>query len=410
MTRRGNRTARVAAADLAKTLSEAGFTAWFAGGCVRDTLLHRTPKDWDIATSATPAEVRALFPRARAVGESFGVMLVLRHHHPIEIATFRTDGVYSDGRHPDAVTFAGPEEDAQRRDFTINGLFQDPQTGEIHDFVGGVADLEARRLRAIGVPQARFEEDDLRMLRAVRFASALELEIDAGTEDAICARSGHLAGVSRERIGDEVRRMLRHEHRVRAACLMQAWSLDQAIFGRRGDGSSWQHLTVLGSLEDPPLPALLAAWALDQGGMWDAIDALVGHWRASLLLTNAETHGMRDCLDARDQCKQWASLDVAGKKRLAAGVGFASAHELLRSTQPELAACLDQELVGLRQSGLSPQRLVNGDDLLAHGHIPGPDLGRVLEAVYDAQLRGEIHSKTEAIQLASQFIGHQETP
>ena len=408
MTRRGNRSPRVAAVDLAKTLAEAGFTAWFAGGCVRDELLGRTPKDWDIATNATPEQVRQLFPRARSVGESFGVMLVLRHNHPIEIATFRSDGTYSDGRRPDAVTFAGPQEDAQRRDFTINGLFQDPHTGEIYDFVGGVADLEARCLRAIGEAQDRFMEDDLRMLRAVRFAAALDLAVDPKTEAAILARSGNLAGVSRERIGDEIRRMFSHASRVRAATLIQAWSLDNAIFADQGAGELWPRLNSLGA--DVDFPAVLAAWALDRAVSQGTAEELVGQWRSSLLLTNAETNGMRACLDVLARSQDWPSLDTAGQKRLAANDWFEPARLMLRCVQADLVNEIDRDLIVLRQSGLAPERLIGGDDLLANGHMAGPDLGRVLESVYDAQLRGEIESKNEALDLARRLAGLSEAP
>jgi len=166
-------------------LQQAGFLAYWAGGCVRDHLLGRPAKDYDIATQARPDEVLKLFPASHAVGRAFGVILVHQDGHTYEVATFRRDLGYPDGRHPEAVVFTGPEEDAGRRDFTINGLFYDPLSGQILDFVGGRADLAARTIRAIGDPASRFAEDYLRMLRAVRFAATLGFSLDPATAEAI---------------------------------------------------------------------------------------------------------------------------------------------------------------------------------------------------------------------------------
>ena len=180
-------TARDAATDLARRLTAAGHLALFAGGCVRDKQLGREPKDYDIATSARPEEVVKLFPGANEVGAHFGVVIAKHHGHQVEIATFRTDGSYKDGRRPEAVVFSTPEEDASRRDFTINGLFEVPETGEVIDHVGGLPDLRAGVLRAIGDPQVRFSEDALRLLRAVRFSCVLGFEIEPGTLQAIAS-------------------------------------------------------------------------------------------------------------------------------------------------------------------------------------------------------------------------------
>ena len=172
------RSPRDIAADIAATLRKAGHVAWFAGGCVRDQLLGRDPKDYDIVTDATPDDVLKCFPRAQPVGAAFGVMLVRRHGMSVELATFRSDGIYVDHRRPETIEFATAREDAERRDFTVNGLFYDPETDEVHDYVDGIEDLNARILRAIGDPEARFNDDHLRMLRAVRFHAALDMEID----------------------------------------------------------------------------------------------------------------------------------------------------------------------------------------------------------------------------------------
>ncbi|MDL5052727.1 CCA tRNA nucleotidyltransferase [Oscillatoria laete-virens NRMC-F 0139] len=169
------------AKQIVQTLHDAGHTAYFAGGCVRDMLMGRAPHDYDVATSATPGQVIGLFPRTESVGAAFGVILVILDGIPTEVATFRTDGDYSDGRRPDAVHFSSPEQDARRRDFTINGLFHDPLTGQTLDYVGGRDDLAGKLLRAIGEPSRRFAEDKLRLLRCVRFATTLDFRIEPAT-------------------------------------------------------------------------------------------------------------------------------------------------------------------------------------------------------------------------------------
>lgn len=199
---------RTAATEVVRVLSSAGHVAYFAGGCVRDMLLGLECKDIDIATSARPREVAALFPGSRLVGVHFGVVLVPMGGFFFDVATFREDGEYVDGRRPENVIFSSPEKDAQRRDFTVNGLFENPMTGEIIDFVGGKKDLESGILRAIGIPQDRFHEDALRLLRAVRFAVTKGFEIEEETYRAISACSGMLALISPERIRDELDRIL----------------------------------------------------------------------------------------------------------------------------------------------------------------------------------------------------------
>jgi poly(A) polymerase len=201
-------TSRDAALELAHRLRAAGHEALFAGGCVRDRLLEREPKDYDIATSARPEQVTGLFPGSNEVGAHFGVVIAKIGSHHIEIATFRTDGSYKDGRRPESVSFSTPEEDAQRRDFTVNGLFERPESGEVIDYVGGVADLRAGVLRAIGDPVARFTEDGLRLLRAVRFATTLGFEIEEETLAAIRECAPLLERISPERIRDEFSKIL----------------------------------------------------------------------------------------------------------------------------------------------------------------------------------------------------------
>ena len=202
------------ASEVTVSLQRAGHTAYWAGGCVRDAILGRAPKDYDVATSATPDEVRELFgfKRTLPIGASFGVITVVgpKSAGQIEVATFRRDGGYSDGRRPDSVEFTDAREDAVRRDFTINGMFFDPATEEVIDFVGGQEDIKRQVIRAIGDPHKRIEEDKLRMLRAVRFAATYEFALDPQTRDAVSAHAAEIEVVSGERIGAELVRMLSH--------------------------------------------------------------------------------------------------------------------------------------------------------------------------------------------------------
>ena len=196
------------AREIARQLRAAGHAALFAGGCVRDGLLGRAPKDFDLATSATPDQLEQLFKRTVATGRAFGVIQVVLAGHPTEVATFRRDLGATDGRRPDAVAFSTPEEDAQRRDFTVNGLFSDPETGAIIDYVNGRADLEQKIIRAIGAPRERFAEDYLRLLRAVRFAATLEFAIEPATLAAVQELAPRSGAISAERIQQELSRLL----------------------------------------------------------------------------------------------------------------------------------------------------------------------------------------------------------
>ncbi|MFM8458387.1 MAG: CCA tRNA nucleotidyltransferase, partial [Chthoniobacterales bacterium] len=220
---------KAAATDIARRLQQAGHTAYFAGGCVRDELLGLDPHDYDIATSAKPTEVQQLFPHTQAVGAHFGVILVMEHGRAFEVATFRSDHEYIDGRRPEMVTFSTPEEDAARRDFTINGMFHDPVADKFIDFVGGQADLKFKTLRAIGDPVARFREDKLRLLRAIRFAARFGYEIDPATWDAIKAHAADIHAVSAERIREELVKIFAHANRVRGFDLLDQSGLLKEI-------------------------------------------------------------------------------------------------------------------------------------------------------------------------------------
>lgn len=389
--------------SVADHLRSHGHVAYFAGGCVRDRLLGIEPSDFDVVTDARPKRIQELFRSAVGVGESFGVMLVRRGGQSVEVATFRSDGVYEDGRHPESVTFSDERSDAARRDFTINAIFEDPTTGTLIDYFDGAADLERRLLRAVGDPLERIREDHLRALRAVRFTARFDLEIDPPTAQAIRSTAGDLEGVSRERIGGELRRMLRDPSRVRAMMLLEELGMDAPVLLETTIRSIEQSgLHALGRGERPPIHAL-AAWNQDRGGPRTVERA--DHLRSALLLSNQEHRELISifecCLAILDS---WASLGVAGRKRLAVRQGFPVSLELVGVTDPSLAADVSRDLDELQVSGLSPDPYLNGNDLIAENMEPGPRFKSILDAVYDAQLEGRIKNRDAAIALARSLL------
>jgi poly(A) polymerase len=419
--RRRRASALEAATRVAEMLHEAGHQAFFAGGCVRDRRLGLEPKDFDIATDARPEKVGRLFHRSHQVGEAFGVTLVRMWGQTIEVATFRTDGDYSDARRPDKVQFSTAEEDARRRDFTINGLFEDPRSGEVIDYVGGLPDLERKVLRAIGDPETRIREDRLRMLRAVRFAARFGLSIEGGTQDAIRAWATRLEGVSRERIGQELRLMLEHANRAVAAWELSYLGLDGPVLHEecRLDAP-----VRVGRLPvESPYSTVLAAWMLDRelgppaegeaerpsaagGGKTPDRSERVDRWREALMLSNGETRGLRETLERYTNAwDSWPILGVAARKRMAVEKAFEEALLLIRAESPRdfVRICRDISDLAKTPSGLAPIPLATGDSLIKSGLTPGPLFGRVLDAVYDAQLEDEVTSEAEAIRLAKRL-------
>jgi len=402
---------REAAIEVVRALREHGHEALFAGGCVRDRLMGNEPGDYDVATSARPREVRAIFPRARFVGEAFGVVLVHRRGFVIEVATFRVDGDYGDGRHPDEVTFSDAAHDARRRDFTINGLFEDPIAERVIDLVGGIDDIEQRIVRAIGDPASRFREDHLRMLRAVRFAARFESTIEPLTADAIRAMAGNLAGVSRERIGEEVRRMMAHPNRGVAAWEIQYLNLDATVLGEDHVLSA---PTRTSRLPDHAPPAVaLAAWMLDRLGLGtggpdlpeDALLERAARWREALVLSNAEHDLLERCLVIHEALRiDWPRLRVARQKRLAADAAFPHALSILAGWDRAAFVDVRRRAASLEATGLAPEPLIDGSDLIRLGIRPGPLVGRVLREVYDAQLEGRVTDHDDARRYAIAMV------
>jgi poly(A) polymerase len=399
------RSIRDEAARIAAKLRRSGFEAFFAGGCVRDRLLGLEPREYDIATDATPEQVKAVFPRAIGVGEAFGVMLLRSGGTAFEIATFRTDGTYRDGRHPEAVRFAGAKEDASRRDFTINGLFEDPADGRVLDFVGGEEDLRHRLLRAIGDPASRLAEDRLRSLRAVRFAARYGLSVDPATAAAIESLRGDLRGVSRERLGQELRKLLGHASRARAVQLCEAWGLDAALLGEAsggGGGREARHPRVAGLGDEADAMTGLAAWSLDRGWRGEPA-ALAASLQGRLGLSNRERDQLEAVLAVERMLREsWDDLGLARRRRVAADRAFEAAIGILAGDDSSRAAEIRAAVAAFPGGGRSlPERWLGGNDLLAAGVAPGRRFGEILEQVFDAQLEGRVATPEQAMRLAS---------
>jgi poly(A) polymerase len=400
------------AVDVVTQLRAAGFETYWAGGCVRDQLLGRRPKDYDIATSAMPTQVRQVFGRHRtlAIGAAFGVITVLgaKQAGQIEVATFREDDQYSDGRRPDSVRFSTAQADAQRRDFTINGLFYDPQQQCVIDFVDGQRDLERRLVRAIGDPRERLREDRLRMLRAVRIAATYQFTMSAETLDANRERAPGIGAVSAERIGGEFQRMLLDANRAAAVRLLrlsgllavllpEVNSLYQGVDG----GPAWQAtLRVLAALPAADVPLAQAA-LLHQAGDAALAREIGKRWR----LSNKQVDRAAWLLDNYRQIDHATSISWPQLQRLLVTNGIEdllALHQAVAgSNTPQLAFCRDR--LALPPDQLNPLPLVTGDDLIAHGMPPGKSFRVLLERLRDAQLNQTVRTRDEALRLADRL-------
>jgi hypothetical protein len=429
------------ALEIAQKLRAAGFEALWAGGCVRDELLGLTPKDYDVATSAKPDQIRDLFGRRRTlpIGASFGVITVLgpRDAGQIEVATFRTDATYSDGRHPDSVSFTDAEHDAQRRDFTINGLFYDPVTKQVVDYVRGQEDLKRGIIRAIGNPRLRLSEDKLRMLRAVRFAATFGFTIDPDTMAAIQAMSPEINQVSAERIGMEIRRMLLHPNRAVALDLLRDAGLLLPEVKQVSPEAFEEIKRILGALRNPTISLVLAALLSDERDVSTADEPIDppsadepntqtvvgtqlyslsrGRWRRvpesgerlaqSLRFTNKEGERAAWILRNSSVIADAPTVPWPKLQRVLVHEGapeLLQFHEAIVGTDdPALAFC--RERLAWPAEQLNPRPLVDGSALIHHGLKPGPHFADLLEQVRDAQLNGEIGSQEDALALVDRL-------
>jgi len=430
-----------------RTLHQAGHVALLAGGCVRDMLLGQAPQDYDVATDARPDDVQRLFRRCRAVGRKFGVVLVRVYRHDVEVATFRSDHSYSDGRRPDRVEFTDARQDALRRDFTINGMFLDPLSDRVIDYVGGQADLAAGVIRTIGDARERFREDHLRLLRAVRFAARLGFELEPATLSAMQAEAASLGGISAERVWMELEKIITDRSRARGWELLTLAGLHHYL----AEGWDWteEQARQSGALLDRlPLHAVDAPLALA---------ALVSDRPPSAVIPLSEALRLsNDCADRTRRLLQhlpkmrrpsaWEEADVrlaaadpdrallidlaraelsaraaegarasgvAGAERGAPSEGGAAAAET--GAERDAAAGGGEEdirrferlaarILAWDPAAATPPPLLTGDDLIAAGHTPGPAFRPALDAAYRAQLNGEVASAAEALARARSVL------
>jgi poly(A) polymerase len=445
------------AISLIRTLRERGHKAYLVGGCVRDLLLGREPADYDVTTDATPAEVMRIFPETYAVGAQFGVVLVpppgsdvasnvssetcrdvtcyvSPKANVVEVATFRRDIGYSDGRHPDEVRFSkDPREDVERRDFTINGLLLDPITNEVLDFVGGRKDLDAGIVRTIGDPERRFAEDKLRMLRAVRFAARFGYAIEPKTLQAIQKLASQIHQVSRERVRDELSKILTEGHARQAFLLLDETGLLHEVLpeieAMKGvdqppqfhpEGDVFVHTLLLLDKLPHPCPVTLAWGALlhDVGkpatfrvapdrirfdGHVDVGVKIAEEICGRLRFSNGQTKQILALVDNHMRFAQVQRMKESTFKRFVRMPRFDEHLQLHRmdclSSHGNLASYnfTSEKIASMPLAAIRPEPLITGDNLIAAGYKPGPRFKEILSAVEDGQLEGRLHSRDEAM-------------
>ena len=438
-------TPRELANSICETLVRAGHQALLVGGCVRDILLGRQPADYDVATDATPDEVIALFPESVAVGARFGVIVVPRDGLNVEVATFRADVGYSDGRHPDSVVYAHtPHEDVRRRDFTINGLLMRHETGEVLDYVGGQADLRAGVIRAIGEPDRRFREDKLRLLRAVRFAARFGFVIEPPTLEAIRRHAREITQVSAERVRDELTKLLTEGSARRGFELLEETGLLEAVLPEiaalkgveqppqfHPEGDVWIHTRLM--IEQLPAGASpTLAWGVllhDVGKPPTFTSAretgdrirFDGHVDVGVRMARDITRRLRFSNEEMEQIvslvanhmrfKDVEQMRASTLKRFVRMPRFEEHLELHRldclssHRRLESYGFVSRTLAETPAEEIRPPRLFSGDDLLEMGYKPGPIFSKILHAVEDAQLEGQLKTKEEAKEYVRREFG-----
>jgi poly(A) polymerase len=425
----------ITARRIVERLQTAGFTALYAGGCVRDLLRGHEPHDYDIATDAKPAEIERLFRRTIAVGAQFGVICVVEDGVEFQVASFRADGVYLDGRHPQSVTFSTPRQDAERRDFTVNGMFFDPVREELIDYIGGQNDLRNKLLRAIGDPAARFREDRLRILRAVRFGATLDLEIDAATWRAVKENASTITEVSAERIRDELVKLFLSPQRLRGFDLLDESGLLRILLPEvaqlkgceqppqfHPEGDVFVHTRRMLELLPPdvsvPLvfsvlfhdigkPATYSFDPVEQRIRFSGHDKLGAAMTAEIMtrlrFSNREIEATVEAVDQHMVFKDVQRMRVAKLKRFMSRTHFDDELELHRVDCASSHGALDNydflqaKRAEFAAEPLIPPPLINGRDLLALGLQPGPLFKQILEAVQSHQLEGTLRTHDDAL-------------
>ena len=405
-------TNKQAAIKVIKRLQRSGFQALLAGGCVRDMLLRRRAKDYDVATDAQPRDVIRLFKRTLKVGAKFGVVIVLKEGRQIEVATFRTETGYADGRHPGSVEFTTAAKDAGRRDFTINGMFYDPLQKEVIDYVNGQADLKGRVLRTIGSPAERFGEDYLRMLRAVRFSTQLDFEIESSTWSAVCRNAKKIAKISGERIAMELEGILVNPNRAAGSSMLIESGLANVIFPDFTIEQAQLAVSILGRLRRK------VDFALAMASFFAGCETefAVRSCRVLKLSRNQNKH-IKFLLANRGKLLN-EQMSLAELKKLLAQPYFWDLYELQRAIQKasgdgrkSIAPLmrLRRRIKELGDVELQPEPLLNGHDLIRLGAVPGPALGQLAEEMYIAQLEGTLHTLHQAKEWAHRWIQRHST-
>ncbi len=425
---------RQTATDVVQRIRGGGFNAYFVGGCVRDIVMGRTPIDYDVATDATPGEIIKLFPESLTVGAQFGVVLIPREEGNVEVATFRSDGRYADGRHPVEVQYAkSAEEDVRRRDFTINGLLYDPLKDKVLDYVGGQADIRGGKIRTIGDPYRRFGEDRLRMLRAVRFAARFDFALDPAVSEAIRGLAGEIHLVSTERIRDEIVKILT-EGRARLGFeLLDATGLLREVLPQvkamqgveqppefHPEGDVWIHtLMMLEGLQRPTATLALGVLLHDVGkpSTFSVRERIrfdnhveVGAKMAEeicrhLRLSSRDTERVVELVRHHLRFKDFPQMRRSTQIRFLRMEGFEEHLELHRLDCLASHGMLDnyhlarKMLEEIPPEEIKPPRLLSGHDLIRAGYPPGPEFKKILQAVEDAQLEGKIQTKEGALHL-----------
>jgi poly(A) polymerase len=425
---------RQAAVDILRRLRSEGFQAFLVGGCVRDLVMGLTPKDYDISTDATPEQVTQLFPESMGVGAQFGVMLVPHSEGNVEVATFRSDGRYTDGRHPSEVRYSKtPQQDVLRRDFTINGLLYDPAKEQLLDYVGGQADIHARRVRAIGNPYERFSEDRLRMLRAVRFAARLAFTLDGGAAEAIRNQAAEIRQVSSERVRDEILKILTEGHSRQGFELLDATNLLQEVLPEvkrmqgvaqppefHPEGDVWVHTMMMLDGLRSPTPTLALGVLLHDVGKPPTFSVRerirfdnhveVGAKMAEeilgrLRLPSRDTERVVELVRHHLRFMDFPRMRRSTQLRFLRLPGFAEHLELHRldclASHGDLSTydMAKRLLEETPPETVRPAPLLRGDDLIAQGYPPGPIFKEILRAVEDAQLEGRVHNSAQALSL-----------
>ncbi len=425
---------------IAQALQKKGHVAYFAGGCVRDFLRGETPKDYDIATNASPDEIERLFPKTLPIGKQFGVILVIEAGEQFEVATFRSEGPYRDGRHPSSVAFTTPEEDAKRRDFTVNGLFYDPFQKKVIDYVRGEEDLKRRVIRAVGEPSSRFEEDKLRLLRAVRFAANLDYSIEPNTWEAIRRLASKIQQVSAERIRDELVKTFTRPGAGKGLELLSASGLLKEVLPEvekmkgveqipefHPEGDVFIHTRMLLERLVNPTPVLAFAALLHDVGkpptfqIRDGRICFYEHARVGaemseqimrrLRFSNDEIAAVATCVDNHMKFANVKEMREGKLKRFMSASTFPTELELHRIDCESSHGMLDnykflqKKTEEFKEEELKPKPLLTGTDLIELGMKPGPAMKPLLEEAFEAQLEKHIQTKEQALEWARKRAG-----